>query len=364
MVDDVSLVERPSYNLVFADIMPWLAPWFLTDGTRTQASGNYSTPVSQVDSRLFGFGARFYNAGLLDETGARLVIQVDYEDEQGNVISSDFRDSTWFDLRAGRDTIVMLPGTYEPTVPGEYTVYYTLVSSGNDLFLQNNVDTQTFIISNTNDNWLSKVSRAADGGPAAMRSILSGAPSGATLTEFEYGSMFYIKTADAPMGRWNLDSMYYRPVNYDTSQGASMAGEVITLTIYEWRDTDGDGGLPSDHATGVGTELFIVGIAQDTLPQGVQSGDLRRIKLLDALNPAAGGSVPLQDSIVYLTTVQTRKSDGVFIGVRAYDELNYTLNIFANEADGLPLWPAPTRVLWVEMVILRIPAFPLGSGLI
>lgn len=344
MVDDVSLIQKPSYNLAFADYAPWPS-WAYG---RTQASSNYYTPLAQVDKRLFGFGTRIWNYGMMDETAARLVIQVDYEDEQGNIVLSDFRDSTWFEVRANSDTIVTLPGSYEPDVPGTYTVYYTLVSGGNETLLYDNVDTQSFVISNLSDNWMSKVPKAADGGPAANRSVLSFVPPGETLTEFEYGSMFYIKAASTATGTRRLDSMYYRPVNYDTMPNASMANELVLLRLYKWIDADGDGRLPTDHLSALGTELFIVGMARDTLPSGIQSGDLRRLRLFDTTAIGGSGPILLEDSTTYLATVLTRNSNGVSIGIRAHDDFNYALSTSMSSEAGLPLWPSPTRLALVD----------------
>lgn len=346
MVDDLSIIEKPSNNLAFAgkEDGNTLGDAF----TRTQASSSFYTPETQVDARLFGLGARIQNLGTAQDNGAYILFNINYEDENGNVVISDFRDSVSFNLAPGTDTIVTIPGTYEPTTPGVYTASYTLVSGGSDPLQYNNVDTQTFVISPVSENWLSKVPRAADGGPASTRSILAAEATGETLTDFEYGNMFFIKSATTPTGVRSVDSMYYRPVNFDDAP-VVMDGQVVTVILYEWVDADQDGRIPEDHSAAIGTELIITAVASDTLPVGIQDGDLRGVELNDAINIVNPGPVFLKDSTIYLATIRNSNANGVFVGMRAHANLNYSLNVQTNADDGIDLWPAPTRTRFTDV---------------
>lgn len=348
-VDDVSIVEKPPFNIALEG--PRDGSTLGDAFTTAYASSSYHTPLGQVDAQLFGFGARIINLGSANESGAYIVFNVDYEDNNGNVVTSDFRDSVVFDLLPGADTIITIPGTYEPSVPGVYTATYEVVSSGTEEaeLLYNNTEVQTFVINEQDqqENYVSRVPVAADGGPASTRSLIAAEGPNETLTDFEYGSMFYIRNAEVNDTVRILDSVYYRPVNTNTNNTPSMTGQVVTVILYEWVDVDGDGGIPTDHSAAIGTELIIAAVGSDTLPAGIQDGDLRRLKLTDAGIPPAP-EVLLKDTSIYLLTVRNSNANGVFVGVRANDNFNYSLNVQTNANDGLDIWPAPTRIRFTD----------------
>ena len=332
MVDDVQIIVTPDYDFGISG---------QTDGntlgdafTTTYTSDYRYSPYTQQDVSNFFFTARILNNGakpILPANNARIELLVE-KDVQG----------TWtqvFSANIPVDTV--LPG--DMFTPNEqylaninfidtFGTYRGTIIAAHDLadgFSLNDTVRHTFDIT---EREFSKCRKATDGSVFANRRIFPGVTAGNVVTEFEYGSMFYV-----PNGATDsvlLDSVNYKV--YFTAPATGFTVAPINIRIYKFDDLNNDGTLDADPASG---ELVLVGLGFDSVTVVANAYVSRTVDIIDI---STFSTLYLDNNTVYMVSIDQRDPNGLSTGstYRAAwygaDELNYSLNAAILATPGLP----------------------------
>lgn len=358
LADDISIVTAPAYDLAIRRADP-SGNNLASAQTDIKVGGNRYIPFTQIDTadlKEWFFGAALINYGAEDlpiTLNPKLIMRIDYTHPITGAttvgVYSDtleYQDTTLhaggsnFDLQAEnlRDINFLCDIA---RASGDYDVTYWVEFDGVDSDPTNDTTRHSFSVTNDGtspiNSYLSKVRLNALGQPFAAAPTFPGEP---TLTEFEYGSMFYFfKGATDAVKIDSIDFRYYIASDY-----SGVSSQTLTVDVYNWLDADASGTLDAN-----GTELTQVALGVYTangLGTTHAAGEFAFGRVTDLIDAATGGPVaPFIDNGFYLVTVH--QNPGTLGGATTFtaetglwvgrDELNYALNVsFTSGAQPLP----------------------------
>lgn len=342
MVDDVHLVMTPDYD--FAISGPTSGST-LGDGFTTTYTSDYRySPYTQQDISNFFFTARITNRGaqpILPANNARIKYII--EKNSGGTWMPVYMDSIAIDTvlpneRYTPDESYLSSMAFIDT----FATYRGTLIATHDLPDGNGPNDTMRHVFDVTEREFSKCRKSADGSVFSNRSILPAAGAGNVLTEFEYGSMFYV-----PNGTTNnvvLDSVNFKVI-FSTATAASFTVAPITVRVYEFNDLDNSGTLNASPSSG---ELTLVGLGIDSVPKTTGVYISRTVNII---NISDFTELSLSNDMVYLVTLDQRNPNGMVLAGQYYtaflgaDELNYSLNGAILAMPNLPPRnPAPVRV--------------------
>ncbi len=356
IADDITIATAADYDLAIRKADP-------NDGTLggaftdAKVGTNRHIPISKIDPtdlREWMFGAALENKGakdLLMTLNPRLYMQIDYIHPITNVrtpnVYSDslmYQDTT---LHAGAsnsdiqfETLDNINFLFDPARrSGTYEVTYWAKFDGVDANPVNDTTRHSFSITNSGTvkrNYLSKVNLNVNGEPLAANATF---PIEATVSEFEYGSMFYFaKGATNNVTIDSVDFRYYLPSDY-----SGVSSQTLSIDIYNWVDADNDGFL--DVAGAELTQVALGIYTADGLGTTHQVGEYALGTANNLVDATTGVSVaPFVDNGYYLVTIHQDPSafggpssvsaeTGIWI---ARDDINYSLNLAFDGAGTVP----------------------------
>jgi hypothetical protein len=294
-IDDVKLLDgdpRPAHDVQVNNFHA-IAP-------------NYQVPASQVTN--FGFIADVANIGSAEQMNVDLTITI--TEEGGSQVFSDML--TYGSIAA--DSVaenVFFENEFTPAaVPG--TVYegqYTLEIENMDSFPANNIRTFPFEVTDT------IYAKDAGTGLYATRP--------ADDNNFRFGNVFYVQNAQNEEG----EDLYARYLSFLIGNPDDLAGESVTLFVYEWEgdsnedfqaNVDEYGGAPIafNSYTFSGNEEGLI-----TVPTGFD-----------------GEFLPLQDDTYYIAVVEFADT-GVDNFMGASGDLDYqAMNFYQDSVGNKDKW--------------------------
>lgn len=335
LIDDVNIQTAPPFDLSISGTTsgPALSDAFTT----VHISNNYFTPLSQVDSSDYAFGARILNSGtdsITAANNAKLMLMIERE-TAANVWALEHTDSLAIDTVAPDARVIVVDDlNWLPTQVGRYRATYFVTQDLADATTLNDTSRHIFNITE-DDGYYSKVPLEADGGVATDGIGLPSASTGTNLVSgFEWGNMYYFPTGAS----YQIDSVNFRA--FINNAGAGYTGGTISVRIAKYTDLNNDGVLDDSPTSG---ELVLVGLGTVDMTS-VTPGFKRASVVPFDLNAEP---LVLSDTSIYLFSLSQDRAAGL---VDANDRLfgyayastttvNYGLN-----AAFLSAIPTPLRV--------------------
>lgn len=226
---------------------------------------NFSTPVSQVDSILFGFVVN--NDGIDDQVN--LEATIDLSGDNGDSFNTS--DVTAL-LEADSSTFILFEDGFLPTDIGNYTISYNVSADATDELPENNAADLTFIVS---EDLFSK----------------------------DDGNIVAATEPNGVNGPWEIGNYYliegdgYEAFEVDFSVASSEdthQGQEVTVFLYRIEEDDNTGDFTED-------DVEVVGFATYEFTDEV-SFTLVTVELNDLIEGTPG--VALEAGVEYLLTVQ------------------------------------------------------------
>ncbi|MEL6922853.1 MAG: PA domain-containing protein [Bacteroidota bacterium] len=266
IIDDVKLIEAELYS---SSISAFLFP-----------PSNYGTPVTMIEGDSLFFSTLVNNNGLQDLSNVKLTGQV--IGGENNILYEDSAKLTM--VESGRvDTSLFIDGGYEaPGLDvGTYIARYTLEQDNAEYSPEDNIVNLPFEVT---ENTFQK-----DDGV-----LVSGIRSTAN-TAYEYGNLYFVPND----GYKAIQATFSVALN----QGTDLTGQTYTIKLYKIEEDDDPSQFTDD-------DVMLVGLANETFPDDLQSFALYTVDLLDfnTLDPG----VPLEGGSEYLLMFTYAGTDDVF----------------------------------------------------
>jgi hypothetical protein len=258
-IDDIKVIERPAHDM-------------RVNGNFYAVAPNLQWPLSMAEH--FSFLADIQNLGSQAQTGVNLNITIEDADETV-LYTQDLAYGT-IDVDSIAENEPFAGDGFLPTALGVHTGTYTVSADSTDFNPADNTQTFAFLMTDTlfaKENGVTLTTRPA------TASWGDGEP-----WSWAYGNYFYVPTAG---------NYFFSNLTFSMTAPADLVGEIVTLRIYEWEDSNADEQVDPTERTPVATMLYDV--------QGTEtSANLITIPIQTLL----GSDVPLKDNTHYIAAVE------------------------------------------------------------
>lgn len=294
VVDDVRLVERDPHNMRVNEGWYAIAP-------------NARTPESQVEA--FGFMADVENIGGSDQTNVVLTMTID-DIASGDEVYFGANEYGTIGVDSLAENVPF--GTFTPpAAPANYTARYEISADSVDVDPSDNAIDWVFAVS---DTVFAKET-------APIRSVYPAAGNwnAGEARSWAYGNHYYLK---------NGVGQYANSITFslDATGDQNNAGSLVSVTLYEWNDTNADGNADPDERTRVAVAFYPVA-GNETF------GQLITVTITDIFT---GFSPELKNEQGYLAVLEYVVEDETRLDFGASGALDYGAMVFNSELLGAP----------------------------
>ncbi|MBK8492773.1 MAG: T9SS type A sorting domain-containing protein [Saprospirales bacterium] len=301
------------------------------NSTFAAVAPNFYWPLDMVES--FGFLADVENAGFMDQTNVNLNVTI--EDEIGNTVYTENLDYGTIGADSLAENVPFASAGFTPTAMGAYFGTYTVSADSIDLNPDNNTVEFAFAVTDTlfsKDDGVDYSTRPADSNWDVDEAW-----------SWAYGNYYYVPVAP--------ENAFFSYVSFtlDVSDNPDLAGENVTVRLYEWTDNNADENADPDERTEIATMIYTL--------DGNEVGDSYIYLPVTTL---LGDPVPLSDDTEYAVMVEFQTDivgKTVLMGVS--ELVDYSAMIFRSQLDGNPRYGS---LLGINGALETEPFSSLGFG--
>jgi hypothetical protein len=307
LMDDIEVYDADPSSIFF------LANDMQVNDNFFAIAPNAITPASQVEQ--FGFLSDVENVGVETQTNVNLNITITDDNTSTEVYSEDlsYGDIEGFTIVEN----VFFPGMgFTPVAEAgkTYTGEYTISSDSLDDDTTN--DTQSF------DFAISDTLFAKEMGATRTVTPADGNWDDGEPRSWAYGNCFYVvdgtdlNARHVAFGLWNT-------VDY--------VGELVTLTLYEWVDTNVDGNADADERTQIAYNFY-------EITGDEANGDLITLPLIKFPENTIG-ALPLNSNTNYVIMLEYNTVGSTPIEIAASEAYDYGATVFRSDSLEMPRYP-------------------------
>ncbi|MFT5262402.1 MAG: hypothetical protein ACI8YQ_001132 [Polaribacter sp.] len=262
---------------------------------------NAQTPASQVET--FGFLADVENVGSQAQTGVTLDVAIFDDVASGTAIYEEtLLYPTILSDSIDENRLFNDPGFTPTGTPATYTGTYIISSDSVDTDLSNNMLTFDFEVTETvfaKDKGVTSIFGSAEGNWDDDENF-----------SWAYGNHYHVVNGT---GWWANEVVF----GIGNATDDNVAGQTISIKLYEWDDANEDGNVDPDEKSAVGFNTYEI---QGN--EGTVEDDLITLPILDNFSLAQG--VSLSDDTDYALVLEYAASDQTAISFLGSNEYDYS----------------------------------------
>lgn len=260
VLDDIKILERPAHDMQVND------NWFAV-------APNLYWPLIAVEK--FAFLADIQNLGSQPQTGVNLNVTI--ENEDGDVVYTEDLPYGTVQVDSIAENIPFNGDGFKPDAEGVYTGTYTVSADSADFNNDNNSLTFDFLVTEdlfAKEDAVTLTTRPADASWDVDEPW-----------SWAYGNYYYVP--DIP------NNYVFKQVFFSIEAPAALAGENLTVRIYEWTDDNADEQADPGEREPVATMIYTILGTEVT-------DDIITMDVTDLL----GNQVPISDNTEYIVAVE------------------------------------------------------------
>ncbi len=323
LIDDVQIIEAEANNM-------------RVNANFYSIPNNAVTPVDQVDPVYFL--ADIQNVGSAEQTNVNLNVSI--FDATDNVIYSQDLNYGAIGADSLAENVPFAEAWTPPATAGEYTGVYTVSADSADFDESNNSVAFDFFISE--NNFAKETGRTRALAPATANWD-DGAPH-----SWAMGNVFHINTSEKEIdGEANVLAVANAEFHI-TGPADNLAGQSVTLWLYEWDNANNDDIAQLDELTRVGFDIYVFDASMDN-PLVIETS------FIDFLTNDPSQPILLNAGKDYVLMLEHSAADDVnTLFLEASGDFDYSAQYFVNNPLGGDNGLAIGEARWTS--VLAIPS--------